>query len=202
MQAKNAATRKWAAALNNARRYGEWAYVYCDTIAELRGELLAQLPAGSARVLPFREVTPKDGDHFKTACPSRLSALPPARSATSRWASMSSWPGRRSGLPGIVLVAPQRQVSPCTALCLDAPGRVVSRVENVFQKNRREVRHHFRHVIARARLGYRQDFGSTPRRTERDAPGARLFAHANKRNDEDVLLLHTHARLWHSERLA
>ena len=32
--AKNAAAAKWVEAVNNAKRYGQWAFVYCDDAAD------------------------------------------------------------------------------------------------------------------------------------------------------------------------
>ena len=67
--AKNAAAAKWVEAVNNAKRYGQWVFVYCDEVATLRSMILAQVEPTAANTLPFRQVTPKIGEHFKTCVP-------------------------------------------------------------------------------------------------------------------------------------
>jgi len=67
-EAKKAATNKWCAAINNAQQYGSWAYVFCDDIRGLRSQIVAYADSASA-TLPFDEVRPLEGDHFKTCVP-------------------------------------------------------------------------------------------------------------------------------------
>ncbi len=67
--AKNAAAAKWVEAVNNVKRFGEWAFVYCDAVKELRGMILAHAEAGAPSTLPFRSVTPKASDRFHTCVP-------------------------------------------------------------------------------------------------------------------------------------
>ena len=54
VQAKNAATGKWVAAVNNAKRYGVWAFEICRDLKQLRGQLAKH--ASAAEVLPFRRL--------------------------------------------------------------------------------------------------------------------------------------------------
>jgi SOS-response transcriptional repressor LexA len=68
-EAKKTGTRKWIDAVNNAKRYGTWAYVFCDDLSQLRSQILAHVDPGTAVLLPFRHITPKAGDHFKTCVP-------------------------------------------------------------------------------------------------------------------------------------
>lgn len=67
--AKTLAAQKWVEAVNNVKAHGQWAYVYCDKPAALRGQILAHADHGSADVLPFRSVTPKSADRFHTCVP-------------------------------------------------------------------------------------------------------------------------------------
>jgi hypothetical protein len=68
--AKNAAAKKWVAAVNNAKRWGTWEFEICRDLADLRAMLEKHAtPAAGAKVLPFRIVTPKAGDHYRTCVP-------------------------------------------------------------------------------------------------------------------------------------
>jgi len=78
VKAKNAAARKWVAAVNNARRYGEWEYEICHDPSKLRGLLIRC--ASGPKVLPFRTVQPKTGEQFRNCVP--LTSL---RAAAGRW---------------------------------------------------------------------------------------------------------------------
>lgn len=69
VEAKRAAALKWCVAINNAGRDGRWEYVYCDSVAELRDQLRAHVPADLAQSLPFRRVDAKANDYFKTCVP-------------------------------------------------------------------------------------------------------------------------------------
>ena len=76
--AKSAAARKWVAAVNNARRFGAWAFEICRDLADLRAMLVRH--AGGADVLPFHIVEPKKGEHFRVCIP-----LTTLRAAAGRW---------------------------------------------------------------------------------------------------------------------
>lgn len=52
LKAKEAATEKWATAVNNAGRYGRWAHEICRDLRKLRGQLGKH--ALGADILPFR----------------------------------------------------------------------------------------------------------------------------------------------------
>ena len=67
--AKNTAAAKWVEAVNNSKRFGEWAFVYCDQVAELRSQILEHAGAAASGVLPFRLVTPKASERFETCVP-------------------------------------------------------------------------------------------------------------------------------------
>jgi type III restriction enzyme len=68
--AKNAAAKKWVAAVNNAKRWGQWAFEICRDLAQLRAMLERHAaPVTEAKVLPFRIVTPQRGDHYRTCVP-------------------------------------------------------------------------------------------------------------------------------------
>jgi type III restriction enzyme len=69
VMAKNGAAAKWVEAVNNAKRFGQWAFVYCDDVARLRSMILEHVDGGAARVLPFRVVAPKAADRFATCVP-------------------------------------------------------------------------------------------------------------------------------------
>jgi SOS-response transcriptional repressor LexA len=79
--AKNAAARKWVAAVNNAKRWGEWEFEICRDLAQLRAMLGKHaVLAADAKVLLFRIVIPNKGEHFRTCVP--LSSL---RAAAGRF---------------------------------------------------------------------------------------------------------------------
>jgi type III restriction enzyme len=67
--AKNAGAAKWVEAINNIARYGTWAFVYCDHLADLRSMILAHAEPSGATLLPFRQVTPKASERFQTCVP-------------------------------------------------------------------------------------------------------------------------------------
>jgi len=67
--AKNTAAAKWVEAVNNSKRFGEWAFVYCDQVAELRSQILEHTGAAASGLLPFRLVTPKASERFETCVP-------------------------------------------------------------------------------------------------------------------------------------
>jgi type III restriction enzyme len=78
--AKNAAAKKWVAAVNNAGRYGTWAFAICKDLARLRGVLEAHARP-TAEVLPFRDVpNPAPADRYRTCVP-----LVGLRAAAGRW---------------------------------------------------------------------------------------------------------------------
>jgi type III restriction enzyme len=76
--AKHQAAKKWVTAVNNAGRYGHWAFEVCRDLARLRDTL--ELHAELKKVLPFRYVVPKPADRFKTCVP-----LTTLRAAAGRW---------------------------------------------------------------------------------------------------------------------
>ncbi|TLM69221.1 MAG: hypothetical protein FDZ69_00170 [Deltaproteobacteria bacterium] len=68
VSAKNAASRKWVAAVNNNGRYGEWAYEICEELSQLRATL--ERHAGDVDThRPFRIVKPADGDKWQNCVP-------------------------------------------------------------------------------------------------------------------------------------
>ena len=76
--AKNAAARKWVAAVNSSEQFGDWAFEICRDLKQLRRTLADH--AKDATVLPFRYADPEMGEHFKTCVP--LTSL---RAAASSW---------------------------------------------------------------------------------------------------------------------
>ena len=68
-EAKKGAAAKWVTAVNNSGRDGQWAYVFCDDISRLRGQILAHVPADVATTLPFQRVDAGASDYFKTCIP-------------------------------------------------------------------------------------------------------------------------------------
>ncbi len=66
--AKNEASKKWVAAVNNAKKYGRWGFEICRNLAELES-LLEKHATQSEAPLPFKKVEPKDADKFKTCIP-------------------------------------------------------------------------------------------------------------------------------------
>jgi len=65
--AKNAAAKKWCAAVSNLGRYGKWEFEICDVIADLRNQLLihADVDAG----LPFEIVDASTEEPWKSCVP-------------------------------------------------------------------------------------------------------------------------------------
>ena len=61
--AKNEASKKWVAAVNNARKYGRWGFEICRNLAELES-LLEKHATPLAAPLPFKRVEPNDADKF------------------------------------------------------------------------------------------------------------------------------------------
>ncbi|MCP4200951.1 MAG: DEAD/DEAH box helicase family protein [bacterium] len=76
--AKNAAAKKWVAAVNNSRRYGEWAFEICRAATELRA-VLSKHSDGDV-VLPFTHVEPKPEERFSICVP-----LTTLRAAAGSW---------------------------------------------------------------------------------------------------------------------
>ncbi|MFL6260142.1 MAG: S24 family peptidase [Thermoanaerobaculia bacterium] len=70
--AKNDAARKWVAAVNNAKSFGEWAFCICRNLRELREAIekhaAPELPV-EAKVLPFRFVESRREERFVTCVP-------------------------------------------------------------------------------------------------------------------------------------
>lgn len=60
--AKSAAARKWVAAVNNLKRFGEWAYEYCEDVSKLRKMLETHCPTdglpGGMKIVPAAEARP------------------------------------------------------------------------------------------------------------------------------------------------
>jgi hypothetical protein len=68
--AKNTAAKKWVAAVNNANRWGQWSFEICRDMSQLRATLARHAtPTANLTAIPFRLVTPKKGDHFRTCVP-------------------------------------------------------------------------------------------------------------------------------------
>jgi type III restriction enzyme len=78
VKAKEAAACKWVTAVNNAGRYGEWTYVICRDLKDLRSTL-SQHASGEI-ILPFRKVDPGPKDRYVTCVP-----LTTLRAAAGRW---------------------------------------------------------------------------------------------------------------------
>ncbi len=78
VNAKNAAAKKWVTAVNNAGRYGTWAFEICRDLSALQGLLEAH--ASGEPPPPFQIVTPTDGDRWKTCIP-----LVDLRAAAGGW---------------------------------------------------------------------------------------------------------------------
>jgi len=66
--AKNAAAKKWVAAVNNLGRYGTWAFEICTEVAKLRS-LLESHAGGQGTDRPFRFVEPTPDTAWKTCVP-------------------------------------------------------------------------------------------------------------------------------------
>lgn len=74
VNAKNAAAKKWCTAVSNAKRYGDWNFEICHHMPgiawkQLLGKVLAKYTDYVPVPLPFREVTPNEGEHYKTCVP-------------------------------------------------------------------------------------------------------------------------------------
>ena len=66
--AKNAGAKKWVAAVNNAKKYGTWAFEICRELPKLREQLLRHVPHVPG-YLPYRVVVPREGDRYKDCVP-------------------------------------------------------------------------------------------------------------------------------------
>lgn len=79
VEAKNAAARKWCAAVSNAGRFGSWVFEICRDLDLLRASLLKHAADGER--LPFRVVeSPKAAERYRTCVP-----LVSLRAAAGRW---------------------------------------------------------------------------------------------------------------------
>jgi type III restriction enzyme len=78
--AKNAAAAKWVEAVNYAKQYGQWAFVFCDEASRLRAMILEHASTATAKKLPFHSVTPEASERFEMCVP--LTSL---RAAASRF---------------------------------------------------------------------------------------------------------------------
>jgi len=140
VQAKSAAARKWVEAVNNAKRFGQWDFVYCDRVAELRSMILRRADATAADVLPFSNIAPKAADRFVTCVP--LTSLRAAAGRFSEeqagfdelagWASeWITWDGHPQFEPGMFVAKVQGRSMepeiPDGAYCLFRPPRAGSR---------------------------------------------------------------------------
>ena len=76
--AKHQAAKKWVTAVNNAGRYGHWAFEVCRDLGRLRATLESH--AEGTKILPFRYVVPGPADRFKTCVP-----LTTLRAAAGKW---------------------------------------------------------------------------------------------------------------------
>jgi len=66
--AKNAAARKWVAAVNNLGRHGTWVFEVCTDVAQLRA-ILEKHAGREGTERPFRFVEPTTGTAWKTCVP-------------------------------------------------------------------------------------------------------------------------------------
>lgn len=139
--AKNAAAKKWVAAVNNAGRWGDWAFEICRDLGKLRATLERYATASDeAKVLPFRLVRPKKGEHFRTCVP--LTTLRAAAGQFSEeqagfddraeWAEeWVTWEGAPAFEPGMFVAKVQGDSMepkiPSGAYCLFRPPRGGSR---------------------------------------------------------------------------
>lgn len=77
---KNAAAKKWVAAINNTRRLGDWAFAICKDLEKLRATLEAHVTP-SATLLPFSRIdTPVSSERYVTCVP-----LVSLRAAAGHW---------------------------------------------------------------------------------------------------------------------
>lgn len=81
--------KKWVAAVNNAKRYGEWAFEICRDLTELRG-MLAKHAGQVAEVLPFQFVEPHSKERFRSCVP-LVSLKAAAGSWSTEQASLDLW---------------------------------------------------------------------------------------------------------------
>lgn len=68
VEAKNAAAKKWVAAVNNLGRWGQWDYEMCEDPAKLRGIIESHVDAGTDN-RPFKFVQVSDGTAWKSCVP-------------------------------------------------------------------------------------------------------------------------------------
>ena len=66
--AKNAAARKWAAAVNNTVRHGNWEFDICDDLQNLRG-IVEKYAGGPGVDRPFRFIKPEPKDYWNGCVP-------------------------------------------------------------------------------------------------------------------------------------
>ena len=83
VKAKNAAARKWVAAVNNAKRYGEWAFEVCEHLRDLRAILERHASPAPGGAWPLRKVTPSARERYKTCLP-----LIGLRAAAGAWSDV------------------------------------------------------------------------------------------------------------------
>jgi type III restriction enzyme len=83
VKAKNAAAEKWTVAVNNAKKYGTWSFEICEHLSELRPMLEKHAAPEPGKVLPFRRLTPKPDERFKTCVP-----LVGLRAAAGAWSDV------------------------------------------------------------------------------------------------------------------
>ena len=72
--AKNAAAKKWCAAVSNAKKFGEWSFEICHYVPGAAWQLrlraaLSKYTDFVPASIPFREVTPSEGEGYKTCVP-------------------------------------------------------------------------------------------------------------------------------------
>jgi type III restriction enzyme len=68
VQLKSEAAKKWVAAVNNAKKFGVWAFAICRSLEEVDAAL-AEHAGAAAQPLPFRKVEPMAGDKYRTCVP-------------------------------------------------------------------------------------------------------------------------------------
>ena len=142
VEAKKAAAEKWVIALNNAKRYGQWAYVYSGKVEKFRDLILAHAPADTAgaAVLPFRSVEPKGSERFETCVPltslkaaaGRFSEEQASLDEMAAWASeWITWDNHPKFEPGMFVARVHGKSMepeiPDGAYCLFRPARAGSR---------------------------------------------------------------------------
>jgi SOS-response transcriptional repressor LexA len=126
--------------VNNTKRFGQWAFVYCDEAKDLRRMLLAHAADAPAAVLPFRLVTPKASERFHTCVPltslraaaGRFSEEQAGFDEMAEWASeWVTWDGHPAFEPGMFVAKVQGKSMepeiPDGAFCLFRPPRAGSR---------------------------------------------------------------------------